>query len=100
MNANARSLLALDSGIGDECGWALGHHFGIAEVLYANGERLPASWEFRPGAGSGQVDSEQWPDSEWAEMLDSGAVSADDLRHVGDVLARYCAVLRHAGRDY
>lgn len=74
-------------------------HFGIAETLHAAGERVPASWEFRPGAGSSAI-GDEWPDSEWFELLEEGTCTADDLRHVGDVLCRYTRLLKLHDRDY
>lgn len=101
MHRAAKDLLALDSGMGDEWGWCMGHWFGVAETLYVSGESIPSAWAYRAGAGV-DVESveETWPDSEWFALLDAGSVTADDLRHVGNVLTRYALRLERAGLNY
>lgn len=97
---------ALDSGGGDRYGWALGHHFAIAETLYAMGEDIPDEWEFRPGLGLNHsledIDlyDHPWPDVRYVEEVLNGAWSADDLRRAGNVLSRYVDLLKRHGLDY
>jgi len=102
MSPQARSLLTLDSGDGDPWGWALGHHFAIADLLFTFGEDIPEAWQFRPGARAyREADLEDsWPDSEWLDLYRSEMVTADELRHVGNVLARYTRLCVLHGLDY
>lgn len=93
-----RSLLAEDSGDGDEWGWVTGHRFAIAGALCWSGEDVPASWEYRPGIGP--PDSDLYPDCEWFAALEDETMSGDDLRAAGDALAAYADLLRAAGLDY
>ena len=88
----------------DKWGSALGHRFGIATVLWVMGEYVPYGWEFSPGmAAIGPDDireDETYPDIYWLDELESGTISADDMRHAGNVLARYAELLRRADLDY
>jgi len=69
----------------------LTHWFAICEVLSVNGYEIPEQWEFRPGAirvedGKENI-IEQWPDCEWATLLDSDQVTVEDLIAIGWELA-------------
>src|ERR1044072_682131 len=94
---------ALASGM-DPWGWAIGHHFAIAETLYRAGEWIPATWEYRPGMGVEQGEapdeSDDWSAALLYEMFDDDEIDGDDLRHAGNVLARYCRLCVAQGLDY
>lgn len=82
----------------DPYGWCMGHWFGIAHALNCAGEDIPAEWRYRAGAMGPDV--EDWPASQYAEGLDTGEWSADDLRDTGDVLNRYRNRVEYAGLAY
>jgi len=56
-----------------------------------NGFEFPEQWEVRPGAISVEDRKEnikeQWPDCEWATLLDSDQVTVEDLIAIGWELA-------------
>ena len=81
---NARWLLSLSEETTED---NLMHWFAICEVLSVHGYVIPEQWEFRPGAISTEDRKEnikeQWPDSEWAMMLDSDQLTVEDLIAIG-----------------
>lgn len=98
----------------DPWGSALGAHFDIAECLYRHDQEIPEWWEFRP---SPLLDAGDTFDPEWEGYFAAGLeawatgdlpfwahpdskATFDDMRHAGNVLARYCNLLRLAGKDY
>lgn len=97
---DARNMIALDSGDGDEWGHTLSHHFAIAAVLTHAGEHVPSEWEYRPSPMGVEGELSEYPDSEWLDMYQSGYVSADDMRTIGDELAETAVRLRSEGKDY
>lgn len=102
MHEAARQLIALDSGSGDPWGDTMAHWFGIADTLEFFGESIPSDWDYRPGACGPHPDTirQEWPTCEWADILNSGQLTADDLRHAGNVLCRYARRLNAAGLSY
>ena len=90
----------------DEWGWAVSWSFAVAEVLHFNGHDVPAEMGYRPGLrwieydDAGRPILEDWPDEHVNELLHDGAVTPDDLKRAGVILARYCNLLRAAGRSY
>lgn len=108
MNKEIRELIALDSGDYDQWGWANSHMFAIYDVLYANGEGVPASWEYvnpwprdrvLEGLDASRL-AEEWPGHEYLWLYDGEEITADDLRRAGEVLIRYLRLLKRAGKDY
>ena len=107
-----RALMALDSDDwprirfapdGDAWGWAMGHSFAISANLYARRWVVPAKWKYRnPWAPEHErgIIAETWPDSEYSNLIDAGAIGANDLRRAGNVLNRYCRILVRGGKDY
>lgn len=85
---------------GDLWGSTMAHRFGIAHALSHFGADVPSAWQYRDAMGCSDIDSEEYPDSEYAQALESGAINADKLTAWGDVLARYSDLLRHCGKDY
>ena len=87
----------------DPWGSCLAHLFGICDVLTLEGEEVPASWQFNPGAGSRDEDDvrdESFEASTWLNAIRLGALDADDLRSVGAVLMRYRDRMEAAGMSY
>ncbi len=86
----------------DSWGSALSAHFDIAECLYRNGAEVPAAWEFRPSPFLNVGDPLGEECSYFAEqiefMMTQGQMS--NLVHAGNVLMRYCHLLKLAGKDY
>jgi hypothetical protein len=82
-------------------------HFAIADCLTALREYIPIWWEYAPGAVKTNaltlndlINEDDYPTCCIAQELVSGELTADDLRHAGNVLHRYTNVLRTAGEDY
>lgn len=108
MNHDLMTTLTADHD-GDRWGWALGHHFDIAEVMYGLGSEIPDAWDYQPSPAlresRGTDDYAEHVGNDWifdelTTGLSEGLWSTDDLRHAGNVLHRYCRVLRIAGLDY
>lgn len=102
MNAEINHLIRLGD---DPWGDTMGVWFGIAETLYRDYEDIPADWQFRPSPVIVQGDppdddDDSWPECEIASLYFGGHVTADELRHAGNVLTRYAAQLKLAGLDY
>ena len=74
--------------------------FAVCEVLYANGEDIPDEWQYRPGMGQGDTDPEDYYAVWMNDVLESGEVTSDDIRHFGNVLIRYTRIMDTAGRSY
>lgn len=90
---------------GDKWGDTLNFHFAIAEVLYRRGADIPASWEYRPGAGlehDVRVNGPAPTDSDdcVVAMLWDSRLSDSALIYWGDVLGHYGTLLRAAGLEY
>jgi len=107
MHAILRADLTANWDRGDAWGSAMGAHFSIADVLYVAGEDIPAAWGYRQPNTTQAVhdamydeNNGDWLAADLRESLMTGLVTADDLRHAGDVLSRYTDMLKAAGRDY
>jgi hypothetical protein len=108
MNAEIRERIRHDDIRYDPWGTAMSWRFGIAEALYVHGEDVPNRWQYRPGldverAAQGD-DYVTWADENYLaadleDDLERGTFSVRELHHAGDVLARYCRMLEHYGRD-
>ena len=115
---------------GDEWGVAMGHWFGVAEVLYHAGEDLPREWQFRDspcdhdpiaeyhaegkpcpvherfGPCQHETCAQYGPECECSEergyvpFLDAGETGIAMLLYAGRVLDRLCGQLKRAGKDY
>ncbi|NNM44514.1 hypothetical protein [Knoellia koreensis] len=82
----------------DPWGVSLAWHFAIADTLHAEGEEVPASWQFVPSPLGPSLDD---PAADVVRGLWlAGHVDADDLRGAGEILSRFEDVLRAEGRDY
>ncbi len=72
----------------------------VCDVLAVNGEPVPASAGYSPGAGGPHIE----PGDYWAETLlvelENGAVDVQDLDYAARILSRYLDWVRLAGRDY
>lgn len=80
---------------------ALNAQFDIAECLFRYGVEVPASWEFSPGLAAGH--SLNTEDASFFAVVIDGMVRqghVSNLIHAGNVLMRYVAQLKLAGRDY
>jgi len=92
---------------GDPWGSAIEAHFQICYSLARGGAEIPASWEFRLGAFVPSEDDND-PDNEDGDgsllgyefdlLLRQGHYR--NLIHAGEILSRYAAQLKLAGRDY
>jgi len=101
MNRYIRANMALCSS-GDAWGDTMGAWFDIADILHCDGAEIPPDWQYRRGSTLAE-DHCREESLFFADTLDDwreGAITADDLRHVGNVLARYSSILRAQGRDY
>lgn len=102
MNKEIDGLLRLGD---DPWGDSLGVFFGIAEALYRDCEDIPAHWQYRaspmivPGEPRGE-DDDSWPECEIEQLYADGYVTADELRHAGNVVERYLNLVKMAGLDY
>ncbi len=84
----------------------MGFLFPIAELLYLEGEDIPAAWEFRSSPLLKRSDMFTYDEN--TSGLDyylsqdwlAGYFTADDLIAFGNVLHRYSTNLRAAGKDY
>jgi hypothetical protein len=91
----------------DPWGSTLEAQFQICFTLLRGGADIPAAWGFSPGAFSPAADDND-PDNEDGEgslfgwecdlILRQGGYS--NLIHAGNVLERYAAQLKLAGKDY
>jgi hypothetical protein len=89
------------TGDGDRYGDTMEWCFACAYALWAFSSDIPAAWQFRAGAGLTVEDiRDDYPASILLDMLDDGTVTADDIRHAGDVFVRYADVLTAAGQSY
>ena len=79
---------------GDPWGAVMGVWFQVAHHLEARGRLAPAAWSFNPGALGPHVDR----DDVWFEALDGASDAA--LIAFGNILCRYAAKLKVAGKDY
>ena len=92
--ADLKDLYRLLGDDGDCWGTALSAWFNVADYLYATNGDVPEHWGFRPGAMGCSVD----PDDVWFPTFED--TQTETLERWGDVLMRYCRMLRTAGLDY
>lgn len=91
----------------DPWGSVIEAHFQICYTLLRYNASIPEDWQFRAGAYAPQEDDND-PDNEDGEgslfgwecdlLMRQGHYS--NLIHAGNVLARYAAQLKLAGKDY
>jgi hypothetical protein len=106
VNAVIRADLRMYSD-GDAWGDTMSAWFSIADVLYVTGEELPNAWKYRqPRSEETVLENMHDPDNGDSLAQDlllgvgDGTVSANDLRHAGNVLDRYASILTAQGRNY
>lgn len=88
----------------DSEGWSIDRwematetHFIIADAMWHAGISIPSAWGYHHGLClNGPSDGTL----ELLGMLDRWEIEEDDLTHAGNVLSRYCALLKSAGLDY
>jgi len=101
----AMSMVRMEYGDNDPWGTTMSHMFAIADViyhdvLYPDGENLPAAWQYMHSPVCGGVDTNSWPDAEYSDYLVRGEMTIDQLLYAGNVLNRYASVLTKAGLAY
>lgn len=79
----------------DPWGTVLGAHFAICDEMLYMGYTIPHSWGFRPGACH---TPERDYDGGWAYYFENQPEKK--LIRWGNVLSRYSAKLKAAGKDY
>ena len=104
IHPEARDILTSDYDPYDAWGWAMSHHFAIAELMYVEDIQIPQEWEFHasPCIQRGELEpwTEEHPDCDWINEWLAGHIDANDLLYVGSILHRYEKVLEKAGRSY
>lgn len=98
---------------GDPFGTAMLHSFAIADTIEHMGGDCPPHWQYHHGAickgvlpdvlafqaGDESADP-LWPDCEYVPFMDAGEFGIELLTYAGNVLDRYLAFVKRAGRDY
>lgn len=75
---------------GDACeAW-----FEAVGRMNRRGLAIPSEWNYRPGMGSDGTDKE----SHWYPLF--GRCGNKQLTAIAHFLARYCQILKRAGKDY
>lgn len=107
MHTIIRAELRNDWDNGDAWGSAMSSWHSIADVLYIAGESIPNDWAYHNPWPPAHVvhriydeDNGDWLAADLREAYYTNLVTADDLRHAGNVLARYSNILDAAGRSY
>lgn len=110
-----RHRIRMDDIKHDPWGTAMGWHSAIARVLHALDPNLvPANWEYQRSVAdtadleeiAGDPDSEdedenlEYPDCDVALFVLGDEVDEATLIYWGNVLARYTAACKRAGRSY
>ena len=92
---------------GDAWGSTMGAWFSIADVLYVTGEDIPNDWGYRQPNTTTRVlanmydeNNGDWLAADLRESYYTNLVTADDLRHAGNVLKRLSDILEANGRSY
>lgn len=106
--ADLRAMYVIDADPGDPWGTCMAWRFAIAGTLAAADEDVPPAWQYRRSPVDNRDVEEmaaEWSGSDHAEMTVAGGYldglwDADDLRSFGEILSRYAAWCRAAGRDY
>ena len=99
MQADIRALFALDFDGGDPWGSTMSHWFAVAGTLYRHDGEIPSHWQYRAALGAGEA-PDDWPETEYEEMVEESTITLADLTHAGNVLTRYASVLERAGHSY
>lgn len=73
--------------------------FGASNVLYHENEEIPLAWHYQNG-GLQRDACLDYPDAEILGLYRENYVSADDLRHFGNVLQRIVSLCETQGIDY
>lgn len=77
----------------------LSWHFAIADVITEiDASQVPSAWEFQQSICG--ADTEAWEYIEIIETMRNDGATLEDLINAGNVLARYAAQLKLAGKDY
>jgi hypothetical protein len=85
----------------DPFGSVMSEFFDVADILYAEGAVIPDEWAYRHGAGSSRTVQEMAEEgSALAQLFDSGVVSLDDIRELGDLLSDASEMARELLLDY
>lgn len=96
-----RGIIVVNSGAGDEWGWAMSHTFALTELQHFRGDlSVPDSLGFRPSPVQDDVQTEEWPDAEYLEEFEAGNFTSEDIDYALRVLSRYLDHLKHQGVDY
>ncbi len=74
--------------------------FAVAEFLTHEGNGAPEGWDFRDSPLHQGWAPEGYPDEILAELAEDRLFTVADAELFGEVLSRYDAILRSAGRDY
>ena len=82
---------------GDDWGWSMSCLFAIADVLYDEG-LVPDEWHFRQSPFG--PNAESWEYQRILDLVDCKYATLDDVLEFGNILNRYCDILRAQGRDY
>lgn len=91
-----KQALRQDDLRGDPWGTAIAALFDVCDTLHFDRDAtVPAEWDYRPSLFGPLPEDER---SYTGEHLPEA--STGDLLRFGDLLNRYCDLLRHAGRDY
>lgn len=72
---------------GDPWGSVLSNLGGLCDVVHSNGGAIPLEVEYRPAVSG--ADLEDYPSSEFSEMLHDGCMSMADCEYWIQVLDRY-----------
>ena len=109
-------LFRMDSS-DDPWGDGMRHFFAAADVLHHAGAPIPPRWQYQhgplefcnpiPSWHGGQTEHPNgepcncsWPESEPVPFLDAGDLGIEMLTYAGNVLDRYLAFVKRAGKDY
>jgi hypothetical protein len=79
---------------GDPWGTTMGWFFRVADCLYFRDVDIPDEWKFRPSPCGSQNE----PDDFVVQVIE--AEDNETLLRFGNLMHRFCDVLKKAGRDY
>jgi len=94
---------------GDAWASTMSAWFSIADVLYVTGEDIPNDWGYRQPATTDHVianmcndaaENGEWLATDLREAYYTRLVTADDLRHAGNILKRLSDILEANDRSY
>lgn len=81
----------------DKFGSAMAWSFGAADALELAGEFIPMDWQYLPGANG---PSPSFESDMITDAVTDGLVTWEDVRHLGNALLRYRAILETKGETY